>query len=244
MLALPGIVVISKRWASEVCIFLGGQLGPSPAYAIGAMSIYQSIYSFCVMFSLGFSSAASAHIGIFWGRTEARRAKLASFVSMAAAMVLSAIMGIILNFTPHDFFPWLFTPDQSVISETISTIPFLAVYVIADGMNATLNGILKGCGMQAIAMPIVIVSYWCVGVPLGYYNAFISNGGTSECQDSRFCGTAGLVAGMTMATWTHFILLLVTVLGAINWKKEVVKAQERVSQSHLKKSVELFSHEQ
>ena len=93
-------------------------------------------------------------------------------------------------------------------------------------------------------MPIMIVSYFCVGVPLSYYNAFILNDGTTDCQDSRFCGTASLVAGMTMGTWIHFILLLVAVLGTINWRKEVIKAQERVSQSHLKKSVELFSHEQ
>jgi len=229
VLALPGVVVITEWWASEVCIFLAGTLEPDSTYALGAMSIYQSINSFCFMFPIGFSSAASARVGMFLGRTDPRGAKLASFVSMTGAMVLSTIMGCVLMWTPHNFFPWLFTPDENVISATSATIPFLAVYVFADGMQITLNAILKGCGKQAIAMPIVIVSYWFVGVPLAYYNAFILNEGTSQCERSRFCGTAGLVAGMTIGTWTHFILLLIAVLVTINFRKEAVKAQERIS---------------
>eukprot|EP00580_Thalassiosira_gravida_P002685 CAMPEP_0201618304 /NCGR_PEP_ID=MMETSP0492-20130828/38644_1 /ASSEMBLY_ACC=CAM_ASM_000837 /TAXON_ID=420259 /ORGANISM="Thalassiosira gravida, Strain GMp14c1" /LENGTH=331 /DNA_ID=CAMNT_0048086849 /DNA_START=173 /DNA_END=1168 /DNA_ORIENTATION=- len=229
VLSLPGVVVITEWWASEVCVFLAGRLEPNPTYALGAMSIYQSINSFCFMFPIGCSASASARVGLFLGKMDPRRAKLASFVGMAGALALSTTMGAILFFVPHDFFPWLFTPDPYVISETSSTISFLAIYVFADGMQATLNGILKGCGKQAIAMPIVIVSYWCVGVPLAYYNAFILNDGTSECQDSRFCGLAGLVAGMTMGTWMHFILLLIAVLVTVNWRKEAIKAQDRVS---------------
>lgn len=228
-LALPGIVVISEWWASEVCIFLAGRLSPDPAYALGAMSIYQSINSFCFMFPIGFSSAASARVGMFLGKADAAGAKLASHVSVAGAAVLSGALGLALALTPHGFFPRLFTSDSSVVSETASTVPFLAVYVFADGVQTTLNGILKGCGMQKIAMPIVIVSYWLVGVPLAYYNAFIRHGGVTECEDSELCGTAGLVAGMTVGTWTHFVLLLMTVLGAIDFRKQAVNAQQRVS---------------
>ena len=228
-LALPGIVIITEWWASEVCIFLAGRLEPNPAYALGAMSIYQSINTFCFMFPIGFSSAASARVGLFLGKADAHRAKVASLVSMGGAMVLSTLMGSILLWTPHDFFPWLFTPDDNVISKTSSTIPFLAIYVFADGMQTTLNGILKGCGMQAIAMPIVIISYWCVGVPLAYYNAFIRNGGSTDCHDAKFCGTAGLVAGMTVGTWTHFIFLSIAVLGTINWRDQVVRTEDRMS---------------
>ena len=43
VLALPGIVVISEWWASEVSIFLAGELQPDPEYGLGGMSIYQSI---------------------------------------------------------------------------------------------------------------------------------------------------------------------------------------------------------
>ena len=42
-LALPGVIVISEWWASEVSIFLAGELQPDPDYGLGGMSIYQSI---------------------------------------------------------------------------------------------------------------------------------------------------------------------------------------------------------
>ena len=48
-LALPGIVIISEWWASEVTIFLAGHLSPSPEIALGAMTLYQSINVFCFM---------------------------------------------------------------------------------------------------------------------------------------------------------------------------------------------------
>ena len=118
------------------------------------MSIYQSPNSFCFMFPIGFRSAASARVGMFLGKTDPRRARLASFVSLAGAGALSALLSGVLLGAPRAFFLRLFTADARVISETAATMPFLAMYVLADGLQTTLNGILKGCGRQAIAMPI------------------------------------------------------------------------------------------
>jgi multidrug resistance protein, MATE family len=41
-LALPGIVIISEWWASEIAIFLSGQLEPFPESALGGM--YLCVY--------------------------------------------------------------------------------------------------------------------------------------------------------------------------------------------------------
>ena len=227
-LALPGIVVISEWWASETCIFLAGRLQPYPALALGGMSIYQSINSTCFMFPIGISVAGSTRIGTMLGRNNPEGARLASKVSIAGAAILSSIMGCILFFSPHHLFPGFFSPDERVIAETSQTIPLLALYVFADGLQVALNGIIKGCGRQSIVMPIVIVAYWIVGVPLAYYNSFIKYNGLM-CDNSYFCGIVGLVGGMTIGTWVHFLLLAITVLFAIDWKREAKKAQERMS---------------
>jgi len=230
-LALPGVFVLSEWWASEICIFLAGQLHPGPNYALGSMSIYQSINTFCYMFPVGFSSAASARVGLFLGKNDPANADLASKVSLFGAAALSACMGCILMFTPHDFFPWLFTSDKEVIAETSATISFSAFYVFADGMNSALTGNLKGCGRQALAIPVVFVAYWLVGVPFAYYNAFIKHEGSSAlCEDGgHFCGITGLVAGTTTGTFIHFLGLLLVYILAINWNDEAAKAQNRIS---------------
>lgn len=111
-----------------------------------------------------------------------------------------------------------------------STIPFLAVYVFADGIQVALNGILKGCGRQAIVMPIVVFAYWIIGVPFAYYNSFEKHDGTTDCGGGDVtCGVRGLVFGMTVGTWVHFLLLFWVVGVAIRWDLEVVLAQERMA---------------
>lgn len=201
-LALPGIVIISEWWASETAIFLSGRLVPDPQMAVGGLAIYQSINSFCFMFPIAFSIAASTRVSNLLGAGKAQKAAFAGYTSVSIAACLSLCLGILLLVTPHSFLPSLFAPDaEGVILETSRTIPLLAIYVFADGIQCALNGIIKGCGKQALTMPIVVVAYWLVGLPLGYYIAFVRHSRQMYCDSSYFCGIVGLVAGMTAGTW-------------------------------------------
>ena len=234
-LALPGIVIISEWWASEISIFLSGRLQPSPEAALGGMTLYQSINTFCFMFPMAVSIATSARVGNLLGAGNANGASFAGNVGVAGAAIVSICLGCSLYAIPHDFFPSLFAPNETnVIAEASRTIPLLAIYVFADGVQTSLNGIMKGCGRQRIAMPIVVFAYWMVGLPIAYYLAFIRNHGvmtceTSDTDDSMFCGDVGLVAGMTTGTWVHMICLAIVVGFKTDWNSEAKKAQERVS---------------
>jgi MATE family multidrug resistance protein len=226
-LALPGIVIISEWWASEICIFLAGTLIPHPDLALDGMTIYQSVNSFCFMFPVGCSVAGSARVGNFLGASDTRGADLAAKVSVVSATILSVAMGSILYLTPHTVIPSFFTPDQAVVEEASRLIPLLSIYVIGDGIQTALNGVIKGCGRQCIIMPIVVVAYWMAGVPLAYYFTFIRNEGIM-CEDSILCGVTGLVSGLTIGTWTHMLLLATVVVCTTNWTIEARKAKERL----------------
>lgn len=242
-LALPGIVAISEWWASETAILLAGRLHPNPAYTLAGMSIYQSINTFCYMFPCGFASAAVARVGLALGSNDARGAQRASRVGITNAACSSLAMGCVLFFTPRETFPSFFTSDAEVASVTIATLPFLAFYVFADGINATMDRVIKGCGRQVILIPIVIFSYWVVGLPLAYYVAFVRNHGTSVCNyaygdeedhSSFGCGVVGLVVGLTTGTYVHCTLLTLTIC-MTDWEVEVVRAQERMALEKKKK---------
>jgi len=229
-LALPGIVIISEWWASETSIFLSGRLEPSPEVALGGMTIYQSINSFCFMFPVAFSVSASTRVGNLLGAGQSKGAAFAAKVSICSAACVSFVMGSFLFAIPHTFLPSLFAPNEDeVILETSRTIPLLATYVFADGIQVALNGIIKGCGRQCITMPIVVVAYWVIAVPLAYYIALVRNDKAMFCDDSYFCGDVGLVAGMTTGTWVHMLLLALVVGTTTNWEHEARKAKERVA---------------
>mmetsp|Transcript_32833 Transcript_32833/g.49524 ORF Transcript_32833/g.49524 Transcript_32833/m.49524 type:complete len:535 (+) Transcript_32833:107-1711(+) len=225
-LALPGIVIISEWWASELMIFLSGTLVPHPDIAVASIAIYQTLNTFCFMLPVGCSIAGSARIGTSLGSGDVVGADLAAKVSVGSGLILSVLMGSILFLTPHHIFPSLFSPDNAVVNQTSRLIPLLSVYVVGDGIQSTLNGIIKGCGRQCLIMPIVITAYWIIGVPLGYYFAFIRHDGIM-CEDSLECGVTGLVSGLTVGTWIHLLLLAIVVIGTTNWNMEAQKARER-----------------
>lgn len=227
-LALPGIIIISEWWASEITIFLSGRMTPVPALALSGMTIYQSLNTSCFMFPVGISIAGSTRVGNFLGSGDVSGADFSAKISVLSAAVLSAIMGSILYFTPHTVFPSFFSPDEEVILEASRTIPFLAIYVFADGIQVALNGVIKGCGRQCITMPVVVIAYWVVGVPLAYYSAFVLHNGEMFCED-YLCGIPGLVFGMTTGTWVHMILLLIIVIFTTNWSVQATRAKERLA---------------
>ena len=159
---------------------------------------YQAMNTFCFMFPVACTVAGSARTGNFLGAGDAKSARVSSTVSVVSAGCLSLILGSVLLIVPHNFFPSIFDPDPNVVRETASTIPYLSLYVFADGVQYALNGIIKGCGRQPIVMPIVIISYWLIGLPLAYNFAFIQNGGITTCDGKQLCGIVGLVSGMTI----------------------------------------------
>jgi MATE family multidrug resistance protein len=220
-LALPGIVIISEWWASEIAIFLSGRFD-NPTTTLGAMTLYQSLNSTCFMFPVAFSVAGATRVSTWLGAGQPKSAAQASVVSIVFAGGLSALIGIILYTTPHSFFPSLFAPTESdLIKQASQLMPLLALYVFADGIQSALNGSIKGCGRQVLSMPVVVFAYWIVALPLAYYWAF-----DKDC--ARLCGDVGLVAGMTVGTWVHMLLLAVLVLSCTDWPAEARKAHARM----------------
>jgi MATE family multidrug resistance protein len=231
-LALPGIVIISEWWASETAIFLAGRLVPFPDLALGAMTLYQSINTFCFMFPVGLSVAGATRVGNLLGAGRITGAAWASKVAVFSAGIVSAMLGCILFLTPHGTFPSLFAPDEAdLIQQTSRLMPLLSLYVFADGIQQALGGIIKGCGRQVVTMPIVVVSYWVVGIPLAYYLAFVNHDGVM-CEDNYFCGDVGLVTGLLVGTWVHMLLLAAVVLGTTDWEAEGKKANKRLEVNH------------
>ena len=208
---------------------MAGRLQPFPDLALGGMTLYQTINSFCFMFPVAFSIAGSARVGSLLGAGEAGHAAFAGNVSVLCAGTVSGILGGALYLVrPHTWIPALFAPsEEQLMAQTASTIPLLAVYVFADGVQTALNGIIKGCGKQLATIPVVVIAYWACAVPFGYYLSFVRHGGIM-CEDSFFCGIVGLVTGATTGTVLHMLLLAVVVFCCTNWDVEVRKARDRV----------------
>ena len=119
----------------------------------------------------------------------------------------------------------LFRAEPAVGENVAMLLQWVVLFNCGDGVQLCLSGVITGAGKQAVTTPILFVSYWLLGLPLGAVAAF-----------KYGVGLLGLWYGMTGAVWLHacaYVAIcfgLPCILFAIDWPEAARKAAERLSQ--------------
>ena len=220
-LGLPNVLMMMEWMASEVIIFLAGAL-VHPETQVSAMSIYQSTITLCFMLPSGLSVSGATRCGNALGLSDAGSAARAALAApILAAIVSSLVAGVVI--AVHTSWALVFTTDSAVVSAVSGILPILAVYVVADGVQGALTGIIKGLGKQRLGGPIVLFAYYVVGIPLSVSLGF--NWSKQSLSDGM--GIYGLCLGTTVGTLIHTSLYAVVVLRT-NWKEEADGVAKRI----------------
>jgi multidrug resistance protein, MATE family len=213
---LAGLGVIhvgTEWWAFEIVALAAGRLGTIP---LAAQSVIMTTDQVLNTIPFGIGVAASARVANLLGarnaKGAARSANTAAWLSIfMGAIVLAVLMGV------KDFFAKIFNDDERVIRLTAEVMPFVALFQIADGLNGSCGGALRGMGRQHIGAAVNIVSYYCGALPLGIYLAF------------HGWGLEGLWVGQCIALYLVGALEWVIVAFS-NWDYQVQKAFDRMDE--------------
>ena len=211
-LAFLGVIHVGTEWwAFEIVALVAGKLGTIP---LAAQSVIMTTDQVMNTIPFGVGVATSSRVGNLLGarnaKGAARAANTAAVLSMIlGTLVLAVLMGV------KDFYAKIFNDDVEVIKLTAKVMPYVALFQIADGLNGSCGGALRGMGRQHIGATVNIVSYYCGALPLGIWLAF--NG----------WGLAGLWVGQCIA------LYLVgfgewAIVAWSNWDYQVKKAFDRM----------------
>lgn len=184
---------------------------------MSAMSIYQTLLSICFMFPSGFRVSGETIVGNALGANCSNVARRASRIAPTLCFLITTLIAVVMVNTSR---VWgaIFTEDNRVVDLVSSIMPILAVYIVVDGLQASLTGILKGMGKQRIAGPIVVFVYYGIGIPISAWLAL-----TKGIK----WGVYGLCVGTLAGTVMHFVLFAVVVYGRTDWEKEAQLVQER-----------------
>ncbi|MGH9861285.1 MAG: MATE family efflux transporter, partial [Candidatus Acidiferrales bacterium] len=90
-----------------------------------------------------------------------------------------------------------FTPNEVVITASVSLLAVAAVFQLFDGVQGVAAGALRGAGETRIPMLSHLVTFWFVGLPMGYWLCF-----------SRGWGAIGLWVGLCVGLVLTAIVLL------------------------------------
>jgi len=206
---------------------------PSPDVQVSAMSIYQNMLSLAFMMPAGFREAASVLVGNALGGGNAAAAQHSAVVAPSLAFGSSTCISIVLLSFSH-LWGQIFTTDAAVVQLVSRLVPIMSLYVVADAVQTTLTGVMKGTGKQYVASPIVLFAYYVVGLPISAYlsgklNWLFDGRGSGSGSRGPHMGVVGLCIGILVATATHMLCLAVAVYGFTDWGAEVDNAALRLS---------------
>lgn len=168
-LAFLGVVHVGTEWwAFEIVAIVAGQLG---TIDLASQSVIMTTDQVMNTIPFGVGVATSARVGNMLGarnaKGAARSANVAAVLSMLlGAIVLAVLMGV------KDVYAKIFNDDIRVIRLTAEVMPYVALFQIADGLNGSCGGALRGQGRQHIGAIVNIVSYYCGALPLGIHLAW------------------------------------------------------------------------
>lgn len=213
-LAVPGILMMAEWWASEANIIIAGWL-PDPEYNVAGVSIFQVTNALAFMVPVGFSVAVLTRASNELGAGRAAHARHAAKVSFRLILAVEAVISVALLAVR---FHWarLYTEDDRIVRLVSKLLVPLAVYTAFDGVLCVASGLIKACGRQWVAGPVVILAYYVIGIPFACALSFGAG-----------MGAMGLAVGATVGTMIHSVIICV-IVARTDWRGEVRRAAERL----------------
>ncbi|OAL49906.1 mate family transporter [Pyrenochaeta sp. DS3sAY3a] len=211
-LAFLGVIHVGTEWwAFEIVALVAGKLGTIP---LAAQSVIMTTDQVMNTIPFGVGVATSSRVGNLLGARSGKGAARAANTAAVLSMILGALVLAVLM-AVKDFYAKIFNDDVDVIKLTAEVMPYVALFQIADGLNGSCGGALRGMGRQHIGATVNIVSYYCGALPLGIWLAF------------HGWGLGGLWVGQCIALYIVGFAEWAIVAWS-NWDYEVKKAFERM----------------
>tara|TARA_B100000767_G_scaffold215534_1_gene203080 strand:- start:68 stop:595 length:528 start_codon:yes stop_codon:yes gene_type:complete len=132
-------------------------------------------------------------------------------------LVIEAFISLVI-LAVKDVWAMLYTSDTRVVRLVSQLLIPLAIYTAFDGVLCVATGTIKACGKQWVAGPVVLFSYYLIGIPLAYWLSF-----------TKGQGAMGLAIGATVGTMLHSVLII-AVVWRTDWPEEARRAAERVGE--------------
>ena len=193
-----------------------GRLGETP---LASQSVIMTADQVMNTVPFGIGVAASARVGNMLGSRNARGAARTANAAAWLSMLLGAIILTILMATRNEFAK-IFNDDPAVVKLTAEVLPYVALFQVADGLNGSCAGALRGMGRQHIGAAVNIVSYYAIALPVGIWLAF------------HGWGLVGLWVGQCIALYLVGVAQWIIVAFS-NWERQVERAFERMDKDEV-----------
>ena len=153
----------------EVTIFaaIAILVAPLGAKVVASHQIAINFSSMIFMLPMSIANAVSIRVGFNLGKKSNNGAKQASYAGFAiglGASIITALSTVIFK----EQIALLYSDHREVIDLAITLILFSAIYQCVDAIQVVAAGALRGYKEMNAIFTRTFISYWIVGLPLGY----------------------------------------------------------------------------
>lgn len=162
-LAFPSVVMICfDWWAYELMTLLSGNLG---SIKLAANVALVNMNLFFYMIPVGLGTGSGVLVGNMLGEGNIQKAKNFIKLSILFNLLVISLLSIILLIF-NKFVAEFFSLDPEVISLIRKLFWVLILVELFDTGQGNLQRILVGMGRQRIASILIVISYYCIMLPL------------------------------------------------------------------------------
>ena len=182
----------------EGSLFVGAALLIARLGALPASAHLIAINFSALMFMvpLGLASAVTTRVGNALGRGQPEAARYAGLVGLFIVLFTQTLSASMMLFVP-EFIVRIYTDDAAITAIAVSLLFYSAIFQYADGIQICAAASLRGLKDTLVPMFINIVSFFLIGLSVGYYLTF-----------NQAMGPAGMWIGMIVGLTFGAVLLL------------------------------------
>jgi multidrug resistance protein, MATE family len=164
-----GFQFIFEVGAFSTAAIMMGWIGVN---ALAAHQIAINLASISYMMASGISTAAMIRVSNLLGKSDFQSMREAGFVSFIMVGVFMAFSAVVF-FVFKEFLPSLYIQDLDVIELSASLLIIAGLFQLSDGIQVVGLGALRGMSDVKVPTYFTLVAYWVIGLPLGYFFAFV-----------------------------------------------------------------------
>ncbi|EYD71028.1 MATE family efflux transporter [Limimaricola hongkongensis] len=174
----------------------GVMVGWIGAVPLAAHGIALQVTSVAFMIQVGLSQAATVRAGRALGRNDEAALRMIGQSGVALSVVSAGLVGLVFVTMPEPFVAAFVDPGDpdrdAVVATGITLLMLAALFQVVDALQVMALGLLRGVQDTGVPMVLAAISYWVIGMPVGYVLGFPAGLGAAGVW-------LGLVVGLGLA---------------------------------------------
>jgi MATE family multidrug resistance protein len=189
-----GMQFIFEVAAFDFSLVMMGWLGTQ---ALAAHQIAINLATISYMTTSGLAAAATIRVSHFLGKKDYSNLRQSAYSLLGVALLIMTAWAIFF-IVGRNFLPLLYVHDAEVIAIAGPLLVIAGFFQLSDGAQVVCIGALRGLQDVKIPSLLIFISYWIIGLPLGYLLAFILGWGAIGIW-------LGLLLGLTLTATAMFL---------------------------------------